>query len=165
MPIFPKIWEVVEGFKENCLLRGWKVQGYADVVEANGEYHNILWVLRTNPATFKSIVTNPLKCAIKEDNSYHVVNVPYIAWITLEKLPHESMMLLKHKPQLLEKVAIYDLSKCRGSKPVCLTLNRTKSIVFNEFENFLQKTLCTNMKTLNYGPRSSSVMGEKLLEA
>jgi hypothetical protein len=101
------------------------------------KYHNFLWTREVNPESFRKIVTHK-KCVIRNAQSYHVVEVAYTAWIFSET-PSESLLKTVYEnPELCKRTALYDMSQMTQAKSVCVKLNKTKSAVFQEFENFLQ---------------------------
>ncbi len=134
----PKVWDLIEQFKYKCRLKGWWVSDHEDVVHANGEYHNFLGVRRVHPNTFKSVATNHY-CPIREGLSYRTVNVSYRAWVFSEHPSENLVKIIAKNPSLLKSTALYDLSEAYGGKPVCLKINETRSVVFHEFEVFLER--------------------------
>jgi len=134
----PSVWELIDQFKRICRLRGWWVSDYEDVVHANGEYHSFLWARKVYPRTFRSVITNH-NCPIREGLSYKIVNVSYTAWISPEHLPENLILFVTENPHLLKSTALYDLSEAYLGKQTCLKLNETRSVVFHEFERFLEK--------------------------
>ena len=139
----PGIWELIDQFKRICRLRGWLASDYEDVVYANGEYHNFLWARKIYPRTFRSVITNHY-CPIREGLSYKIVNISYTAWISPERLPENLISFITENPCLLKSTALYDLSEAYFGKQTCLKLNETKSVVFQEFERFLEKKYDVN---------------------
>jgi hypothetical protein len=135
----PKVWELLDGFKGQCQLRGWKTSEHEDWVKIGDEYHNFLWTQTVHPSTFEKIAVNH-KCAIREGVSYQVVDVLYTAWLFLQGPPEGLVQTVKENPELSTRTAIYDLSWVYAGKPLCLKLNETKSKVFQEFERFLEET-------------------------
>lgn len=139
MAVFPRVWELIERFKDWCRSRGWRTREREDLVEAGGKYHNFLWAQSVNPSTFKTIVSSPLRCALQEGVSYRVVDISYVAWVLPDTLPEDASRLVTEKSDLSRRVAIYDLSRTYAGEPVCLRLNETDSVVFQEFERFLNR--------------------------
>ena len=141
---FPRVWELIDQFKRKCKLRGWWVSEYEDIIQANGEYHNFLWARKVYPKTFKSVITNSY-CPIREGLSYRIINVSYTAWLFPEP-PLESLILfIARNPRLLKSIALYDLSKAYMGRDLCLKLNETNSVVFREFESFLEREYGLNL--------------------
>lgn len=68
--------------------------------------------------------------------------------------------------ELSKKTALYDLSEVYQGKPLCLKLNETDSLVFEEFEKFLKKTYGVESKQL-YKPHTikPKTFKSKLLKA
>jgi len=135
----PKIWELLDRFKGQCQLRGWKTSEHEDWVRTgDDEYHNFLWIQTVHPSTFEKIAINH-KCAVRKGVSYQVVDVSYTAWLFPQSPPEGLMQMVKENPKLLRRTAIYDLSWAYSGKPLCLKLNETASTVFKEFEKFLEE--------------------------
>jgi hypothetical protein len=141
----PRVWELIGHFKDECHLKGWKTSKNEDWIKVNDEYHNFLWARNIHPSTFKKIVT-ARKCAIKQGVSYRVVKVAYTAWLFPETPSTTLLQTVANDPELTKKIAIYDLSNLYTGEPVCLKLNETRSKVFYEFENFLQKKWGVKLK-------------------
>jgi len=134
----PKVWELLDGFKGQCQLRGWKTSEHEDWIKIGEEYHNFLWIQTVHPSTFEKIAVAH-KCAIRKGVSYQVVDVSYTAWLFPQAPPEGLMETVKGDPELSRRTAIYDLSWLYAGKPVCLKLNETSSMVFQEFERFLEE--------------------------
>ena len=134
----PKVWEILNIFKGQCQLRGWKTSEHEDWVKIGDEYHNFLWTQTVHPSTFERIAVNH-KCAIRKGVSYQVVDVSYTAWLFTQNLPEGLLETVKENPELPKRTAIYDLSRIYAGKPLCLKLNKTKSKAFQEFERFLEE--------------------------
>lgn len=141
----PRIWELIGHFKEECHSRGWKTSKNEDWIKVDDEYHNFLWARSIHPSTFKKIVT-ACKCAIKQGMSYQVVNVAYTAWLFSETPLEMLVLTVANDPKLAKRIAIYDLSNVYAGKPTCLKINETKSKVFQEFENYLEKRWRVQLK-------------------
>ncbi len=136
MAIVPKVWELIEHFKNRCRLRGWKACEHEDLIEARGEYHNFLWMHRVHFSTFKNVVMNP-QCSIREGITYRTVRASYMAWVLHNSPPQIVGKTIIEEPNLSKRVAIYDLSQAYRGRPLCLKINETDSVVFQEFERFL----------------------------
>jgi len=134
--LFPNIWELVEQFKGFCRSKGWNAYDYDDVIETEKGYHKFIWVRHPHPNTFKSIVMNPL-CSIREGISYRIIGLSSMAWVLPETPSMSLWQVIKEAPSLSRTVAIYDLSRAYKGEPTCLKLNETKSVVLQEFEQFL----------------------------
>jgi len=132
-----RVWSLIDDFKEYCSKsKGWNVCKDEDLIEAENEYHQLIWINHLHPSTFKSVVENPL-CSFREGVSYRTIRLSYMAWV-LPKTPPESITkIVAEEPRLSKRVAIYDLSEAYSGRPICLRLNETKSVVFHEFEKFL----------------------------
>ncbi|MEA2090150.1 MAG: hypothetical protein U9O89_05270 [Thermoproteota archaeon] len=141
----PKVWNILNRFKDECQSRGWMASQKEDWVKTGEEYHNFLWARNVHPSTFEKVTSNQ-KCAVQEDKSYRVVDVAYTAWLFPENSPEDLIQTLKKNPKLSKRTAIYDLSWAYQDKPVCLKLNETSSSVFEEFERFLEKTWGVKVK-------------------
>jgi len=147
----PKVWELLDGFKCQCQLRGWKTSEHEDWVKIGDEYHNFLWTQTVHPSTFEKIAVNH-KCAIREGISYHVVDVSYTAWLFPQGPPEGLLQIIKENPELSRRTAIYDLSWMYAGKPLCLKLNETKSRAFQEFERFLKEKWGVEVKPVQELP-------------
>jgi hypothetical protein len=151
LPI-PKVWELLDRFKNQCQLRGWKTSEHEDWVKTgDDEYHNFLWIQTVHPSTFEKIATNH-KCAIRKGVSYKVVDVSYTAWLFPQSPPENLMQRVKETSELSKRTAIYDLSWAYTGKPLCLKLNETDSMVFKEFEKFLEEELEVEVKPVHKLP-------------
>ena len=42
VPKVPRIWDLLESFKESCHRKGWKTSDYEDIVKIVDEYHNLI---------------------------------------------------------------------------------------------------------------------------
>jgi hypothetical protein len=147
----PKVWELLDGFKGQCQLRGWKTSEHEDWVKIGDEYHNFLWTQTVHPSTFEKIAVNH-KCAIRKGVSYQVVDVLYTAWLFTQGPPEGLVQTVKENPELSRRTAIYDLSWVYAGKPLCLKLNETKSMAFQEFERFLEETWRVEVKPVQKLP-------------
>ncbi len=150
MAVFPQTWELVERFKDWCQSKGWKASDREDWIRMGDEYHNFLWIQTVHPSTFEKVAMNS-KCAIREGDSYRVVDVSYTAWLC-SKSPELLIHEIAKKPKLLKKNAIYDLSQIYSGKPICIKLNETNSVVFQEFEEFLEKEWKLKIKQFKSRP-------------
>ncbi len=131
-----KIWEVVARFKRRCRSKGWRVIEREDVIKRNEEFHNILWIRKIHPSTFKSVAADKTT-TIQEGVSYRPIDVSYNAWICATPLPDSLKQMIAKNPELLNRNAVYDLSKT-STKGTAEKLNKTSSEVFQEFESFLK---------------------------
>lgn len=134
----PRVWDLLELFKDDCKSRGWEIAEHEDWVKTGNQYHNFLWARTVHLSTFAKIATAH-KCAIREGNSYQVVDVSHTAWLFPEAPPEKVIQAVIENPEISKRIAIYDLSWAYSGKPVCLRLNETDSKVFQEFESFLGK--------------------------
>jgi len=148
----PQVWELLDLFKDQCQLKGWKSSEHEDWIKTgDDEYHNFLWIQTVHPSTFEKIAANH-KCAIRKGISYQVVDVSYTAWLFPQSPPENLMQIVRENPELSKRTAIYDLSLAYAGKPLCSTLNETDSIVFKEFEKFLKKELGVEVKPVGKMP-------------
>lgn len=131
-----KIWEVVARFKCRCRSKGWRVIEREEVIKRNEEFHNILWTRKIHPSTFKSVAVDKTT-TIQEGVSYRPIDVSYNAWICATPLPDSLKQIIAKNPELLNRNAVYDLSKI-STKGTAEKLNKTSSKVFQEFESFLK---------------------------
>ena len=142
----PKVWEILNRFKDFCQSMGWKTSRHEDWVVADNKYHNFLWVRKIHPSTFRKVAMNH-KCAVREGVSYQVVKTAYTAWLFPEKPSRMLMKIVTDNEELLKETAIYDLSSVCAGKFLCWKLNKTDSVVFQEFERFLQDSCGINVKS------------------
>ena len=147
MNIVKTIWEIVKRFEFRCKSKGWKINEKEDVISCSGEFNNILWVRKIHPSTFKSIATDKTT-AIQNGKSYQSIDVSYKLWICPTPLSNSIKKALDLNPELLERNAIYDLSKIRTAKTV-EKMNRTASPVCQEFESFLEDELNVGVRPIN----------------
>jgi len=148
----PKVWELIDLFKGQCQLKGWKTSEHEDWVKTGDEeYHNFLWIQTVHPSTFEKIAVNH-KCAIRKGVSYQVVEISYTAWLFPQSPPENLTQRVKENPELSRRTAIYDLSLVYAGKPLCLKLNETDSMVFKEFEKFLEAELEVEVKPVHKLP-------------
>ena len=151
LPI-PKVWTLLDLFKGQCQLKGWKSSEHEDWVKTgDDEYHNFLWIQTVHLSTFEKIAVNH-KCAIRKGVSYQVVDVSYTAWLFPQSPPENLMQMVMENPELLRRTAIYDLSLAYAGRPLCVKLNETDSRVFKEFEKFLEKELEVEVKPVHQMP-------------
>lgn len=134
----PEIWELLGRFKDLCQSRGWQTSEHEDWVKIGEEYHNFVWIRTVHPLTFEKISLNH-KCAVRKGHSYQVVDVAYMAWLFPQTSPDNLMQMVKENLELSKRIAIYDLSKVYTGKPICSKSNETESMVFQEFERFLER--------------------------
>jgi len=141
----PKVWEILNLFKDLCQSKGWKISKYEDWVMAENKYHNFLWARKIYPSTFRKVAMNH-KCAIREGVSYQIVKTAYTAWLFPQKPTKVLVKTVMDNEELLKETAIYDLSPVYAGKPLCRKLNKTDSVVFREFEKFLQENCGIEVK-------------------
>ena len=147
-----EVWELLDNFKDKCQLRGWKTSEYEDWVKTgNDRYNNFIWIQTVHQSTFEKICANH-KVAIFKGVSYQVVDVSYIAWLFLQNPPENLMQRVKENREYSRRVAIYDLSWVYAGKPLCLKLNETVSMVFKEFERFLEEEFGVEVKPVQKMP-------------
>jgi len=149
----PKVWKLIDLFNEWCQLRGWETSVDADWVKTgDDQYHNFIWASTVHPSTFEKICANH-KFSIREGFSYQVVDVPFMAWIFLQSPPKNIIQRVKEDFECSKRTAIYDLSQAYTEERLCLKLNETESIVFEEFEKFLKEELRIKVKSMYEMPR------------
>ncbi len=136
MKTIRKIREVVTRFKRRCQLKGWRVIEREDVIKRNERFHNIMWTRKIHPSTFNSVAADKTTI-IQEGVSYRPIDVSYNAWISATPLPASLKQMIAKNPKLLNRNAVYDLSKI-STKGTAEKLNKTSSKVFQEFESFLK---------------------------
>ena len=145
----PKIWNIVDRFKEQCRFCSWETSETEDWIKTeDGQYHNFLWMRTIHPSTFERITSN-CKCGIRRDVSYEVVEIAYIAWLFQERPPEFIISRVKESPELSEKMAIFDFSCAYLGENFCKKFNETASTVFMEFEKFLEDQWDLDLKSAN----------------
>ncbi len=135
---FPEVWDLIERYKDQCKKKGWKIFKNEDIIETAREYHYFIWTRRLYPTTFKKVIMNPY-FPLREGTSYRMVNVSYIAWITHEPVDENVLEVLRGTPGISRRVTIYDASSLHEGNAVCQRTNETDSVVFQEFERFLNQ--------------------------
>jgi hypothetical protein len=149
---FPTIWSLIESFKERCRLNGWETCETEDWIKTeDGEYDSFLWTQTIHPSTFERIATNR-KCGVSRDTYYEVVDIAHTAWLFQESPPEFLISWIKGNPELRMRTALFDLSCVYSGENVCLKINETESIVFKEFENFLEEEWNLELKTIDEMP-------------
>jgi len=143
----PKVWELLEDFKNKCKSKGWETSEYGDWIKKGDKYHNFLWTRTIYTSTFEKVATGR-RCAIREGLSYQIVDISYTAWVFPKAPPKELMRMVSENSELSKRIAIYDLSGAYAGKPVCLKLNETDSPVFQEFEKFLVEKCGVKVQTV-----------------
>ena len=145
----PKIWNIIDEFKEQCRFCSWETSETEDWVKTeDGKYHNFLWMRTIHQSTFESITSN-CKCGICRDVSYEVVDIAYIAWLFQERPPEFIISKVKENPELSEKMAIFDFSCAYLGENFCKKFNETDSTVFMKFEKFLEDEMNLELKPCN----------------
>jgi len=135
---------MVKRFEFRCRSKGWQIHEQEDVIKCSGKFNNLLWIRKIRPSTFNRIATGKTT-SIQRGTSYQPIDVSYNIWICLTPLPDSLKKTIDQNPELLERNAIYDLSKIRidiTSKK----LNKTGSQVCREFESFLEDELNVDFK-------------------
>lgn len=143
----PKIRSILKKFKDVCRLQGWKTSQKNDWIRTEDGYHNFLWTRSIHPSSFRSITANR-RCVIRKGLSYDVVEASYTAWLFSEAPPRVLVETVCENPDFSKRTALYNLSPILEDKNLGFKLNSTDSPVFQEFENFLQKELKVNLKSL-----------------
>ncbi len=143
----PLVWDLLKRFKESCQRKGWKTSDYDDIVMIDDEYNNFIGTRTIHPSTFKRIASSK-KLAVPEGKSYRVIDVSYTAWVFQQPPSEQLVKTLTKDSELSKKTALYDLSGVYRGKPLCLKLNETDSVAFDEFEKFLKKTYGVETKSL-----------------
>lgn len=133
----PRVWELLAGFKSLCQSKNWITCEYDDSVKVERELHKFLWARSIQPSTFEKIAKLHY-CARKKGTTYEVVKVAYTAWLFYQSPSNKILQKLTKNNDLTKKNALYDLSSAYEGNPICLKLNKTESIVFREFEEFLE---------------------------
>lgn len=149
----PRVWEIINRFKELCHHKGWETSNYKDIVKIDNEYHNLIGTRTIHPSTFRRIVSNK-KIAVPDGTSYTVIDVSYTAWVFQQPPSPELVDALHRDTELAKETALYDLSGIQEGRPLCLKINGTASRVFDEFEKFLEQTYEVEVKPL-YRPKTT----------
>ncbi len=146
---FPPIWKIIERFKERCQSIGWETCETEDLIKTeDGEYHSFLWTQTIHPSTFERIASSH-KCGIRRGNTYMVVDIANIAWLFQEKPSDFLISWIKINPELRTKTALFDFSHVYTGRKICRKINETESIVFKEFEQFLEEKWSIEFKPVN----------------
>ena len=149
---FPPIWKIIESFKEQCQSIGWETCETEDLIKTeDGEYHSFLWTQTIHPSTFERIASSH-KCGTRCGNTYMVVDIANIAWLFQEKPSDFLISWIKENPELKTKTAIFDFSCLYTGRNICRKINETESVVFKEFEQFLEEKWSIEFKSINELP-------------
>jgi hypothetical protein len=149
---FPTIWSLIESFKQRCRLNGWETCETEDWIKTeDGKYHSFLWMQTFHPSTFEKIATNR-KCGIRRGDYYEVVDIANIAWLFQESPPDFLISWIKESPELNTRTALFDFSCVYAGKNICLKINETESVVFKEFECFLEEEWNLILKAIDEMP-------------
>ena len=136
----PKVWDLIDKFKEHCKPKGWNAYQNEDLIEAENEYHKFVWVNHLYPNTFKRVVLDKLwnLCAVREGVSYRKLSLSYLAWVLPETPSRSIWRAFDDSPSLSTRVSLYDLSEAYAGNMACSKINETESVVLQEFERFLR---------------------------
>ena len=149
---FPTVWSLIDSFKERCRSSGWETCETKDLIKTeDGEYHSFLWTQTIHPSTFERIATNR-KCGILRGTYYEVVDISYTGWLFKERPPEFLISWIKENPDLTMKTAVFDLSCVYTGENICRRFNETESIVFKEFEHFLEEEWGIEFKPVDEVP-------------
>jgi len=161
----PKIWDLLNRFKEICRGKGWQTSQHEDIVKVDDEYHDFIGTRTMHPSTFKRIIHNKKK-AVPEGKSYRIIDIAYTALVFQQPPSEQLVEALASNSEISKKTALYDLSGVYQGKPLCLKLNQTDSLVFDEFEKFLKEKYGVETKPL-YEPQTNEpkTFKSKLLKA
>jgi len=133
---FPKVWDLVDEFKERCKLKGWKAYDKYDVIKADNKYCEFIWVRNIQPASFKTIIIDAA-CSVQEGLSYRMIKLSHMIWLLIETPATSIWRIVKETPDLTRKVSVYDLSEAYKGRLTCPRLNETTCAVLQEFEHFI----------------------------
>lgn len=133
-----KLFSLMERFKWKCMSRGWKTSEGGDWVAVGEEYHNFLAIRSIHPSSFKAVAASR-KCVVRDGLAYRVVDAAYTAWLFSENPPQELAKLVAESLELSRHIALYDLTPLLNGDKACIHCNYTDSVVFREFENFLER--------------------------
>jgi hypothetical protein len=156
-----EVWEILEKFKNLCRNHGWRVSDDEDWVAVDGCYHSFLMTRWIHPSSFKKIASNR-KCIVREGLSYCVFEATYVAWLFSEPPQEDVVKLVLGSTDLCRNIALYDLGLTLEKGKACGRLNKTSSLIFRKFENFLQDELEVKFKPLLTLPRRAEINGENV---
>lgn len=140
-----KAISLIERFKELCKSRGWRTSESDDWIAVGDEIHNFLITRYVHPSSFRAIAASR-KCIVREGPVYRVVDATFSAWLFSENPQQEIFQIFFEKPELSKRIAIYNLSPLLEGEKLCIKLNRTGSLVFEEFERFIKRQFKVHLK-------------------
>lgn len=132
---FPSI---MRGFHDWCRSRrrDWKFKADEHWFTCRGAYHSFVHQETLDASSFRELVDD-YRIYLRKEALVSTI-LSFIALLFTDK-PPLNLHIVLGDPELLSRVAFYDLSEaCRG-RHLCVTINRTDSAVFQEFEVFLEK--------------------------
>jgi hypothetical protein len=159
-----RVWEILSRFMRVCKHMGWKTSEDDNWVEVSNSVHSLVWTTEVHPSSFRRIVSNK-KCVIKEGVCYHVVEPSYTAWLFSQSPSDEVLRTVTGNSAFSDKVALYDLSHLSHGENVCVKLNNTDSLVFKEFEDFLEEELKVKLQSLPALPSVENVSSDCTMPA
>jgi hypothetical protein len=80
------------------------------------------------------------------------VNVSSYGWLFQARPPEFLISWIKNDPELAQKTAIFDFSLVYTGENICRKINDTESLVFREFERFLQDKLGMEFRSFDKLP-------------
>jgi hypothetical protein len=145
----PRIFEILSLFKSSLKSksRTCKTSPTEDWIRLNDEYDFFLWTRNVNPSSFEAVNSNR-KCVVQKGLSYETVRPSHMAWLFSQTPPASLAKTIRENPDLSQRIAIFDFSQTLEGKNLCTRLNDTDSIVFHEFEAFLESEMKLKLEQL-----------------
>lgn len=139
--IYPFQTRLFDRFK-SIRVQDWEWQEWGDVVKVNGEYHSFLIATRgPSDLQFLNVSTERHTGYFDERGNARIIPLSYTVWFlgTYLTCPPSLLRYLAYEEQshteLFRTTAVYCLSLHLSA---CFVYNRTDSVVFKEFERFLE---------------------------
>lgn len=132
----PDIQALIDQYKSFCKSLGWRSPEYDDWIWSGADYHKFYWHHGLTAPLFSGFVQSK-SVYIQEGSRLHLNEARCTAWIFKKKVPQEVFTQVVDDLDLLRRTAVYDLSPAYEGKLQCFKVNQTESIVFREFEEFL----------------------------
>ena len=138
---------LVERFTTRCRERGWITGEFSDFIKHGGKYYCFVWIKSSHKERIPEILTDN-RSSIFEEGDYGVKRLNYKALIFQDPPPPSLVSTVARNSELSERVAIYDLSPLYRGEDVCRCLNRTRTPVYQEFEDFLRNRYSATLASL-----------------
>lgn len=116
----------------------WKWQEWGDVVKVDDKYHSFLVMTSPDYISDSSFmrISKRRRCLYEDETGEHYITVSYQAWFlgtSSERVPNFVRFLANEK--LSKTNSIYCLAPRQSA---CFVYNNTDSVVFKQFERFLE---------------------------